>query len=122
MRNSSIICFISVLVIHVLAYFIVINSNPEMNAHFLIKEISYSFVILSLGIFIMPFKFKEGQFVSRFMIITVFQMLAILSFVLALVYLKVKPLQTHGILFILTYLSGMVAQTIFFLTFSKKTS
>lgn len=122
MKNSGIFCFVSILVIHVLAHFIARNMYPSLNANFLIKEIAYSASILSLGTLIMYLKFKEGQFVSRFMIITVFQMLAILSFILALVYLKVKPLQTHGILFILTYLSGMAAQTVFFLTFSKKTS
>jgi|TARA_R110000737_G_scaffold61221_1_gene88263 hypothetical protein len=122
MKNSGLICLISILIIHIVAYFLAQNSYPELNADFLIKEIGYSAVILSLGTLIMYLKFREGQFVSRFMIITVFQMLAILSFILALVYLKVKPLQTHGILFILTYLSGMAVQTIFFLTFSKKTS
>jgi hypothetical protein len=122
MKNSSTICFLSIVVIHLAAYFVFLTIYPKINTNLLFKEVFYSAIILSVGTIIMYINYQPSQFVSRFMIITVFQMLAILSFLLALVYLKIKPLQTHGILFIIAYLSGMVAQTASFLFLSKKTS
>jgi hypothetical protein len=120
--KSSLFCIFSLILVHILAFFIGQNSQPYLDAAFLIKEISYSGIILILGSLMMYVKFQKEQFVSRFMIITVFQMLAILAFVAALVYLKVKPLRTHALLFVFTYLAGMVVQTGFFLHFSKETS
>jgi|GEM_PF-1904341 hypothetical protein len=122
MKNSGLFCILSLILIHASAFFIVHNAKPELNDLFLIKEISYSCAILLLGTTIMYLKFKKDQFVPRFLIITVFQMLAILSFVVALVYLKITPIRLHGLSFILTYLAGMVVQTGFFLRFSQKTS
>lgn len=122
MKNSGLICIISIIIVHLSAYFIVRSAYAELNVNVLIKEISYSGVILILGTLIMYVKFKKDQFVNRFMAVTVFQMLAILTFVAAMVYLKMKPVRTHGLLFIFTYLTGMVVQTVFFLRFSKETS
>lgn len=120
--NKGLLCMLALLLVHTAAFVVLNKLFPELNSTFVAKELSYSAIILLLGTFIMYFKFKPGQFVSRFMIVTVFQMLAILSFILALVYLKIKPLQLYGVLFILSYLAGMLVQTLFFLRFSKKTA
>jgi len=122
MKNSGLFCLLSLILIHVTAFFIIHNAKPELNGSFLIKEIAYSCVILLLGTLIMYLKFQKDQFVGRFLIVTVFQMLAILSFVAALIYLKITAIRPHGLSFILTYLAGMVVQTGFFLRFSQETS
>ncbi|MFA7272341.1 MAG: hypothetical protein WC044_00645 [Crocinitomicaceae bacterium] len=120
--KTSFLSFAGILLIHVLAYFVIDTFQPKINHSFLIKEIGYSTFVLCAGLAIMFVKFKKGEFVARFMIITVFQMLAILSFLLALVYLKIKPLQSSALNLIAIYAAGMVLQTLIFLRFSKKTS
>lgn len=122
MRKSSLLCIVAIVITHILAYYAVLSYKPEINTSLLIKEIVYSGVILLMGSSIMYIKFKNDQFVARFMILTIFQILAILTFVVALVYTKTQPLRLHALLFLFTYLSGMVVQTAFFLRFSKETS
>ncbi len=122
MKKSSIVCILSIIIAHLLAFFIVASYYSNLNTQKLIIEISYSGIILLIGALIMYVRFEKSQFVARFMILTVFQILAILAFVLALVYTKTHPLRAHALIFLFTYLTGMVVQTGFFLRFSKETA
>ena len=55
------------------------NTNTEVNLKILFLGLFASWLILMVGVQIVHFKFKEGQFINRFLMATVFQILAFLG-------------------------------------------
>ncbi len=119
----KLLSFLSIIVLYAVL-FLILSNQPSAFIHqkFLALQIGYCMFVICVGFLILFIQFKKEQFVGRFMMITVFQMLAILTFVSALVYIKVEPLRHISLQFILIYMVGFLLQTLILLRFSKKTS
>lgn len=103
----------------ILAFFTVrgLVENIPVKSWFL--GIFASWLMLVLGVQIVHFRFKEGEFVNRFLGATVFQMLGFMSLAVYLIY-TVGPQKRPLVLsLVLVYMIALVIQTLFFLRQGK---
>lgn len=113
---------ISLTAYFVAAFFIgkALNVNIEVKPLFF--GIFASWLILMIGVQMVHLKFKKGQFLNRFLMTTVFQMLAFLSLAVYLIYSKFDNPKPLLLTLVVVHMLALFIQTIFFLRLGKTTT
>ena len=93
---------------------------PTIDLKILFLGLFASWLILMVGVQIVHFKFKEGQFINRFLMATVFQILAFLGLAVYLIFSNIQASPVILLSVVFTHMVGLFIQTIFFLKQSKK--
>lgn len=115
--------FLIIIVITLVSYYGLVNAEfillPSKGLQFVITSEAALFI---LGIFIIaPGLIKsEENFVARFLILTTVQMLAILSIILALVYLKYPNAKAIGFQLLFVFLFLMSVQSFLLVKIKNK--
>jgi predicted MFS family arabinose efflux permease len=90
MNKLALYNVISLTLYFIIGYFVALNIVPVVGGKPLFLGVFASWLLLMIGVQIVHFKFKEGQFVNRFMMATTVQ---VLGFLALAVYLN--QTQTH---------------------------
>ncbi|MDC1186295.1 hypothetical protein N8079_00545 [Crocinitomicaceae bacterium] len=103
-----------------LAFVIIKMFVPNLNLKILFLGLFASWLILMVGVQIVHFKFKEGQFINRFLMATVFQILAFLGLAVYMIFSNIQASPNILLSVVFTHMAGLFIQTIFFLKQSQK--
>ncbi len=115
MSKLAVYNIVSLTFYFVLAFLIGWSINPQVNPKSIFLGVFASWAILMLGVQIVHFKFKTGQFLNRFLTTTVFQILAFLALVVFLYYAKFDNLKPLLLTIVVIHMLGLVIQTLFFI-------
>jgi hypothetical protein len=110
MKNRHWPLYVGIIVIHLVGYFIHLQITHIASDFITIASV-YSLAVLLVGSFIVLFKLKPDQFVGRFMIATTVQMLAALSFILALSYKKIPDSFELALGLLVSFILGLAWQS-----------
>lgn len=102
-----------------ISFFVIQLFVPNLNAKVLFLGLFASWLILMVGVQIVHFKFKEGQFINRFLMATVFQILAFLGLAVFLIFGKLKGSPNLLLSIVCVHMAGLFIQTIFFVKQGK---
>lgn len=105
-----------------LAFVVIKMFVPSIDLKILFLGLFASWLILMVGVQIVHFKFKEGQFINRFLMTTVFQILAFLGLAVYMIFSKLQASPDILLSVVFTHIVGLFIQTIFFLKQSKKSA
>lgn len=103
-----------------LAFVIIKMFVPNLNLKILFFGLFASWLILMVGVQIVHFKFKEGQFINRFLMATVFQILVFLGLAVYMIFSNIQASPNILLSVVFTHMAGLFIQTIFFLKQSQK--
>jgi hypothetical protein len=99
-------------------YFIVKALAPQLI--FINLLFGFSITIILIGALILFLKAKQDQFVGRFMLATTFQMIAVLSLVLAFSYKKTVDALPHALWLLAFFITHLIYQSLYLIRQSKK--
>lgn len=110
---------VSLTLYFVLAFLLLTIVPKNLPSKGLILGLLASWMMFMIGIQIVHFQFKKGQFINRFLTATVFQILAFLSLAVYLIFMGFQPAKPLLLSIVVTHMLGLLIQTIFFLRFAK---
>lgn len=113
---------ISLTLYFIIGYFVVLALFPVIGQKPLFLGVFASWLMLMIGIQIVHFKFKAGQFVNRFMGATTFQILAFLSLAVYLTQTQKEHKKELLLAVVILHMIALAIQSGFFLKQGKSVS
>ncbi len=112
---------VSLTVYFILAFIVITSWVENTHPKTLFLGVFACWLMLMVGIQIVHFRFKEGQFVNRFMMATTFQILAFLSLTAYFIYSKVADPKALLLSLVFAHMGALAIQSAFFLRLGKST-
>ncbi|MFT7343735.1 MAG: hypothetical protein ACI9XP_000310 [Lentimonas sp.] len=120
--KNSLFSLFTIAAIHAIVFIITFNQFTEAPFKIIATPIGYSFFILLVTHCILYIGQKSTNFVNRFLLLTTFQILAVLTFVSAVVYLKLPEMRPLSYTLLSCFIPGMLIQGGFLIALLKKSN
>ena len=110
MTKNSLLSLSCIFLLHFFVFYFAKNEYSSIQVRLLLTPVLYSLFLLLVSHALLYIKQNTANFVNRFLMATSFQILGVLTFVAALVYVKHADMRPLAYILLTAFVPGMFIQ------------